>query len=212
MDFWDVFWLLLIFIPLLLIWGFAIVDIFRRDDLSGWLKALWVVVVILLPFLGTLIYLIFRQPGATPQERQAMDQASREFVEKYSPSDSAQQLRLLSDLHDRGKLTDVEFAEEKTRLLDAARAHGAASGSGPTTARPDRDTTDAAGALSTRPDRGETAAGVTPPTRPDPGSATGMGTPPTGPGTPSAGPGGPAAPSENGGASEPPRRPRGFGA
>ncbi|MFD0595967.1 SHOCT domain-containing protein [Catellatospora coxensis] len=126
MDFWDVFWLLLIFIPLLLIWAFAIVDIFRRDDLSGWLKALWIVVVILLPFLGTLIYLIFRQPGATAQERRAMDQASREFVEKYSPSDSAQQLKLLSDLHDRGKLTDAEFAEEKSRVLDAARAHDAA--------------------------------------------------------------------------------------
>lgn len=138
MDFWDVFWLLLIFIPLLLIWGFAIVDIFRRDDLTGWLKALWIVVVVLLPFLGTLIYLIFRQPGATPQERRAMDQASREFVEKYTPNDAAQQLRLLSDLHDRGKLTDAEFAEEKTRVLDAARAHDAtaddttASWTGPT--------------------------------------------------------------------------------
>jgi len=119
MDFWDTFWLLLIFIPLLLIWGFALVDIFRRDDLPGWLKALWVVVVILAPFFGTLIYLIFRRPGATPAERQAMDQASRDFVTKYAPSDSAQQLALLADLHDRGKLTDAEFAAEKTRVLAA---------------------------------------------------------------------------------------------
>ncbi|MDI1459751.1 SHOCT domain-containing protein [Catellatospora sp. KI3] len=122
MDFWDVFWLLLIFIPLLLIWAFAVVDIFRRDDLSGWLKALWIVVVILAPFFGTLIYLIFRRPGATPQERQAMDQASREFVQKYAPTDTAQQLSMLADLHDRGKLTDAEFATEKARVLDAAKA------------------------------------------------------------------------------------------
>ncbi len=128
MDFWDVFWLLLIFIPLLLIWGFAIIDIFRRDDLSGWLKALWIVIVILMPFLGTLIYLIFRRPGATPQERRAMDEASREFVAKYAPTDTAQQLSLLSDLHDRGKLTDAEFTAEKARVLDAARAAGPAGG------------------------------------------------------------------------------------
>jgi Phospholipase_D-nuclease N-terminal/Short C-terminal domain len=117
MDFWDFFWLLLIFIPLLLVWGFALVDIFRRDDLAGWLKALWVVVVVIAPFFGTLVYLIFRQPGATPDERQAMDQASREFVEKYAPTDSTQQLALLSDLHDRGKLTDEEFTAEKARVL-----------------------------------------------------------------------------------------------
>ena len=60
MDFWDVFWILLIFIPLLLVWAFALVDIFKRDDLAGWQVALWVLCVIFLPFIGTLIYLIFR--------------------------------------------------------------------------------------------------------------------------------------------------------
>ncbi|MBB5871825.1 hypothetical protein F4553_005204 [Allocatelliglobosispora scoriae] len=117
MNFWDVFWLLLIFIPLLMIWGFALVDIFRRDDISGWMKALWIVAVILMPFLGTLIYLIFRQPGATAMERTQMDEASRDFVQKYAPDNTAQQLSTLSDLHDRGKLTDDEFATEKARVL-----------------------------------------------------------------------------------------------
>jgi hypothetical protein len=118
MNFWDVFWLLLIFIPLLLIWGFAVIDIFRRDDLTGLMKALWIVVVIVLPFIGTLIYLVFRPPGATPDERTAMEEASREFVQRYAPTDTAQQLALLSDLHDRGKLTDTEFVAEKERLID----------------------------------------------------------------------------------------------
>jgi hypothetical protein len=49
-----------------------------------------------------------------------IDQASREFVAKYSPNDSASQLQVLSDLHDRGKLTDDEFAAEKARLLGTA--------------------------------------------------------------------------------------------
>ena len=115
-TFWETFFLFLIFLPLLMIWAFALVDIFRRDDMGGLAKALWVLVVFLLPFLGTLIYLFFRPAGATQEERVAIDQASREFVARYSPDDRAAQLKTLSDLHDRGKLTDEEFAAEKARI------------------------------------------------------------------------------------------------
>ncbi|MEV3936791.1 SHOCT domain-containing protein [Glycomyces sp. NPDC049804] len=117
MSFWDVFWLLLIWLPLVMMWVFALFDVFRRDDLKGWLKALWVVVVILLPFFGTLIYLIARPAGATAAERQAIDEGSRAFVAKYSPDNTAEQLRVLADLHDRGKLTEEEFQTEKARVL-----------------------------------------------------------------------------------------------
>jgi len=117
MSFWDFFWLLLIWLPLMLLWAFALVDIFRRDDLKGWLKALWIVVIILLPFFGTLIYLIFRPVGATAPEREAIDESSRAFVAKYAPDNTAEQLRVLADLHDRGKLTDEEFSSEKARVL-----------------------------------------------------------------------------------------------
>jgi hypothetical protein len=111
---------MLIWIPLLLIWCFALVDIFRRDDISGGWKALWVMCVILLPFFGTLIYLISRPTGATREERVAIDAASREFVAHYTPDDSASQLKTLADLNDRGKLTDDEFAAEKARVLQGA--------------------------------------------------------------------------------------------
>jgi hypothetical protein len=123
-SFWDAFWLLLIFIPLVLIWSFAVVDIFRRDDLNGWLKALWLVVVILAPFFGTLIYLIFRRPGATPDERQAMDAASRDFVSRYSPDNRTQQLQVVADLHERGQLTDSEYEIEKARIRGAGTTGG----------------------------------------------------------------------------------------
>ena len=121
-DFWENFFLFLIFLPLAMVWAFALLDIFRRDDMGGGLKALWVATVILVPFLGTLMYLLFRRPGATPQEREMIDQTSRDFVQKYSPSDTATQLKTLSDLHDRGKLTDDEFAAEKARLLGGTAA------------------------------------------------------------------------------------------
>jgi hypothetical protein len=117
MSFWDFFWLLLIWLPLVMMWAFALLDIFRRDDLKGWLKALWVLVVIVLPFFGTLVYLIARPAGATATEREAIEESNRSFVAKYAPDNAAEQLRVLADLHDRGKLTDDEFQSEKTRVL-----------------------------------------------------------------------------------------------
>jgi hypothetical protein len=126
-KFWDVFFILLIYIPLLLIWSSALIDIFRRDDMTGGHKALWVATVILLPFIGTLMYLILRQPGATAQERKQIDLASREFVQRYSPDSTAQQIKLLADLQDRGKLTPEEFSAEKARLLGSST--GSAAGS-----------------------------------------------------------------------------------
>ena len=122
MSFWNAFFLLLIYIPLLMVWGFAVLDIFRRDDIHGVAKAVWLVVVIFLPFLGTLIYLLMRPAGATKEERAAIDEAGRNFVGKYSSTSAADELKTLAELHDRGKLTDEEFASEKARLLGSAPA------------------------------------------------------------------------------------------
>jgi hypothetical protein len=119
-SFWHAFFLLLIYIPLIMVWWFAVLDIFRRDDLHGLGKAIWLVVVIFLPFIGTLIYLVMRRPGATPEERAALDEANRDFVKYYSATSTAEQIKVLADLHDRGKLTDSEFASEKARLLKSS--------------------------------------------------------------------------------------------
>jgi hypothetical protein len=120
MSFWEAFVLLMIYVPLLLIWGTSILDIFRRDDIGGVSKALWLFTVIVLPLLGTLIYLIVRPPGATQREREVIDIASREFVARNSPDAASQRLQVLADLHDRGKLTDDEFGAEKNRVLAAS--------------------------------------------------------------------------------------------
>src|SRR2546421_1034124 len=116
-TFWESFFLFLIFLPLAMIWGFAFVDIFRRDDIGGWSKALWITCVLLVPFFGTLIYMVMRPSGATREERVMIDEANREFVGRYAPSNGMSELATLADLHDRGKLNDDEFAAEKARLL-----------------------------------------------------------------------------------------------
>lgn len=117
MDFWDFFWLMLIYIPLVMVWAATLFDIFRRDDLRGVSKALWTVTIFALPFIGTLIYLIARPAGATKEERVLIDEASRAFVERYTPSNRAEQLKVLTDLRERGALDDAEFAAEKARVL-----------------------------------------------------------------------------------------------
>ena len=114
MDFWDVFWLLVIYLPLLFMWGFALLDIFRRQDLGGGGKALWMLVVLFLPWLGTVLYLVFRPADARSQQSWLFDQPGG-----YTPTPAAD-LAVLADLHDRGKLDDAEFAAGKQQLLGAA--------------------------------------------------------------------------------------------
>lgn len=106
----TVFWIFLLAIWFwLLIVIFA--DIFGRD-MSGWAKAGWVILIIILPIIGILAYLIWR-PAPTDEEiaaAQAQQQAAAGIT-------GADQLEKLSALHDQGKLTDDEFAKEKAKIL-----------------------------------------------------------------------------------------------
>ena len=98
------------------------VDIFRSHDLSGWLKALWVIFVIILPFLGCFVYLIAR--GGKMHERaaeqaQAQQAAFDDYVKQAAgTSDStADQLSKLADLKAQGVLSDAEFEAQKAKIL-----------------------------------------------------------------------------------------------
>ena len=107
----------------LLIWVF--IDIFRSHDLSGWAKALWVIFIIILPFLGVFVYLIAR--GGKMQERAAADQAQQQkafdsYVRQTAgtPGDStADQLSKLADLKSQGVLSDTEFEAQKAKILSS---------------------------------------------------------------------------------------------
>jgi len=117
--FWTMLWFFLFFIWIwLLITIF--VDLFRSHDLSGWAKALWVIFVIVLPFLGVLFYLIFR--GGSMHERalqQAQQQEAqfRDYVQGAAQTSSADQLTKLADLRDRGVITEEEFQSQKATVL-----------------------------------------------------------------------------------------------
>jgi hypothetical protein len=60
--FWSAFILLFIFIPLILFWIFALADMFRRTDLTVVGRVVWLIIIIMLPLIGPVIYLLVRPP------------------------------------------------------------------------------------------------------------------------------------------------------
>jgi hypothetical protein len=99
-------------------------DIFRSDDLSGWAKAFWTIFVVVLPWLGVLIYLIAR--GGSMQERAMADAAAREkatrqYIQEVSSggggASTADELEKLGKLQSQGVITAEEFAAQKAKLL-----------------------------------------------------------------------------------------------
>jgi hypothetical protein len=96
-------------------------DLFRDHQMSGWGKAGWVLVLVLIPFLGSLIYLIARGEGM--RERAVKEQAdTRRHLDAYiretaGGSSSVDELHKLSELKARGDISDAEFEQAKAKLL-----------------------------------------------------------------------------------------------
>jgi ABC-type multidrug transport system fused ATPase/permease subunit len=114
------FFLFIIWIWLLIT---VFIDIFRSRDMGGGAKALWVIFVILLPFLGVFMYLIAR--GGKMHERAAAEAAQQQqkfdaYVRQAAGTegaDSASQLAKLADLKAQGVITDAEFEAQKAKVL-----------------------------------------------------------------------------------------------
>jgi Phospholipase_D-nuclease N-terminal len=124
MDFGDFFWLLIwsfFFVFYLMILFRIISDLFRDKDLSGWLKALWIVALIFVPFLTALIYLIARgkgmaerQAGEVQRAQAATDSYIKEVAGRGNP---AEQIATAKRLLDDGAITTAEFDQLKTAAL-----------------------------------------------------------------------------------------------
>ena len=114
------FFLFIIWIWLLIT---VFVDIFRSHDMGGMAKALWVIFIIILPFLGVFVYLIAR--GGKMHERAAQQAAEQQKAfDQYvrqaagtSGGTTADQLSKLADLKSQGVLTDAEFDAQKAKIL-----------------------------------------------------------------------------------------------
>ena len=113
------FFLLVIWIWLLII---IFSDIFRSSDLGGVAKTLWVLFVIILPFLGIFVYLIARggkmherAAAQAAQQQKAFDAAVKQAA--GSGADPTEQLAKLADLKGQGVITEAEFESQKAKIL-----------------------------------------------------------------------------------------------
>jgi hypothetical protein len=118
----DVFWTILIFFSWV-IWFWIVItvfaDLFRRHDISGWGKAAWIVFVIVVPFLGVLVYLIAQHDGMrerSTKDAQAQKQAFDQYV-RDTAGGSAAEIAQAKELLDSGAITQAEFDAIKAKAL-----------------------------------------------------------------------------------------------
>jgi divalent metal cation (Fe/Co/Zn/Cd) transporter len=95
-------------------------DLFRNHDMPGWLKGLWIVLLIFIPYITALVYLIFY--GNDMRERQLRAQAEAKhaadgYIRSAAHVSPADELHKLHELVEKGALTEAEYDRAKTKLL-----------------------------------------------------------------------------------------------
>ena len=125
MQFFDFIWSIFV-IFLLVAWIWVIIgiisDVFRSSDLGGLAKGLWVLFIIVIPWLGVLAYLIIRGKGMQERGAQAMlvaKEAQRHYIQSIAGTSTsiAEELSKLAELKDNGVITETEFLAQKAKLL-----------------------------------------------------------------------------------------------
>lgn len=122
----NIFWSMLVLVGMV-IWIWVLitifVDLFRSRDISGWAKAAWLLLVLVLPLVGSLIYLIARGGSIgerSIREAEEQERAFRTYVRDAAGptgTSTADELSKLSDLADKGIITRQEFEQQKAKLL-----------------------------------------------------------------------------------------------
>jgi hypothetical protein len=121
--FLSMLWFFLFFIW---IWLLIVVfgDIFRSHDIGGFAKALWVIGIIILPYLGVLVYLIARGHKMAEHAQQAaaaQDAAAKQYIQQAAGTtrSTAEEIAHLNDLKNQGVLSDTEFEAAKAKALSS---------------------------------------------------------------------------------------------
>jgi uncharacterized membrane protein len=121
--FWTMMWIFLWVLWIFLLFR-IITDIFRDDTMSGWAKAGWLVLVIVLPFLGVFVYVLARGKGMgrreteqTRAKQQAFDTYVRETARGTGTPSEIEELAQLSEIRAKGDISDEEFRRVKEKIL-----------------------------------------------------------------------------------------------
>lgn len=115
MTFWNLIFVLLIYIPLILLWLFTLNDLTKRSDMSGLSKGLWAVAVVFLPIIGMVLYFIVRPDTPIAAAPTGVVQ-SDDSDQPLSDAD-IEELEKMHRLRESGAITDAEFVSLKTKML-----------------------------------------------------------------------------------------------
>jgi hypothetical protein len=125
-PFLEVFWTMLIFFAFVVwLWILftVLADIFRRHDTSGFMKVIWIIFIVILPYFGVFVYLIAEHKGMTERaikQQQAAQQQIDQYVKSVAGGgDSAEQIAKAKQLLDSGTITQAEFEQIKQKALAA---------------------------------------------------------------------------------------------
>jgi len=91
-------------------------DLFRRHDISGWGKAIWIIALIVFPYLGIFAYMITQATGMAERSSQQAQQ-TREELRKVVGFSVADEIEKLDRLKKSGSITDQEFARLRAKLV-----------------------------------------------------------------------------------------------
>lgn len=127
MSFWEsfgdlllwTFWFV-VFIAYLMVLFSILADIFRDESLNGWVKAVWVILLVFVPLLTALVYLIVRGKGmAERNATQIMQQkdAADAYIRTVAGSSPVEEIHKANTLRDEGIITEAEFEAIKSRAL-----------------------------------------------------------------------------------------------
>jgi hypothetical protein len=111
-DVLSIFIFVLLFWLLITIFG----DLFRRHDISGWAKAIWVIALIIFPYLGIFIYLITQHRGMAERQSQRVQQA-REDMRQFVGYSIADELEKLERLKNSGTISNEEYTRLRARAV-----------------------------------------------------------------------------------------------
>ena len=104
----------------LIVWFWLLItvasDLFRRQDISGWVKAMWMIGWIVFPYIVVLAYLIFQGRGMAERNVQQARQA-RDELRSVVGFSAADEIEKLGRLKQAGSISDAEFARQRARLL-----------------------------------------------------------------------------------------------
>jgi uncharacterized membrane protein YcjF (UPF0283 family) len=123
--FWTMLWLFFLF---MFIWVFValVTDIFRDHELSGWGKAAWIILLVIFPLVGSLIYLIVRGGGMAERSAKQAQAAQAQFdsyvrqTAASSGNSSVDDLSRLAELKANGHISDAEYETMKQRIVGSA--------------------------------------------------------------------------------------------